>query len=77
MIVYWVKPTEAQVRSSCICVQVVTTKGTFTCSRLVVAAGAWLNDVLGSIGVHVPVYVTQEQVSYFATPHIKDFTTDK
>ena len=58
-------------------VQVVTTKATFTCRKLVVTAGAWLNDVLGSIGVHVPVTVTQEQVTYFATPHIKDFTKDK
>ena len=58
-------------------VQVVTTKGSFTCSKLVVTAGAWLNDVLGSIGVHLPVTVTQEQVTYLATPHMKDFTKDK
>ncbi|XP_076441654.1 monomeric sarcosine oxidase-like [Babylonia areolata] len=58
-------------------VEVTTTKGTFTCRKLVVAAGAWLNDVLGSIGVHVPVTVSQEQVTYYATPHIKDFTKDK
>ncbi|KAK7104534.1 monomeric sarcosine oxidase-like [Littorina saxatilis] len=58
-------------------VEVTTTKGTFTCRKLVVTAGAWLNDVLGSIGVHVPVTVTQEQVTYFGTPHIKDFTKDR
>ena len=54
-----------------------TTKGTFTCRKVVVTAGAWLNDVLGSIGVHVPVTVTQEQVTYYGTPHIKEFTKDK
>ncbi|KAL8586296.1 hypothetical protein ACOMHN_058676 [Nucella lapillus] len=58
-------------------IEVTTTKGTFTCRKVVVTAGAWLNDVLGSIGVHVPVTVTQEQVTYFATPHIKEFTKDK
>ncbi|KAL8586297.1 hypothetical protein ACOMHN_058677 [Nucella lapillus] len=58
-------------------VEISTTKGTFTCDKLVVTAGAWLNDVLGSIGVHVPVTVSQEQVTYYATPHIKEFTKDK
>nr|KAG5692519.1 hypothetical protein BaRGS_018724 [Batillaria attramentaria] len=55
---------------------VTTTLGKFTCRRLVVTAGAWINDVLGSIGVQVPVTVTQEQVTYFATPHMKDFSKD-
>lgn len=41
------------------------------------SAGAWINHVLGSIGLHIPVYVTQEQVTYFATPHIKEFTKEK
>ena len=57
--------------------QVVTTKAKFTCRKLIVTAGAWINEVLGSIGVHVPVTVTQEQVTYFATPHVKDFTKDR
>ncbi|KAK7477452.1 hypothetical protein BaRGS_00031276 [Batillaria attramentaria] len=56
---------------------VTTTLGKFTCRRLVVTAGAWINDVLGSIGVQVPVTVTQEQVTYFATPHMKDFSKDR
>ncbi|KAK3086210.1 hypothetical protein FSP39_015259 [Pinctada imbricata] len=51
--------------------------GVFQCRRLVVSAGAWINHVIGSIGVHVPVYVTQEQVTYFATPNVKDFTKER
>nr|KAG5692520.1 hypothetical protein BaRGS_018725 [Batillaria attramentaria] len=58
-------------------IEVTTTLGKFTCRRLVVTAGAWINDVLGSIGVHVPVTVTQEQVTYFGTPHMKDFKKDR
>ncbi|XP_050399447.1 monomeric sarcosine oxidase [Patella vulgata] len=58
-------------------ITVQTTKGTFTCRRLVVAAGAWINQVLGSVGVHIPVTVTQEQVTYLGTPYIRDFTKDK
>ncbi|PVD25419.1 hypothetical protein C0Q70_13075 [Pomacea canaliculata] len=57
--------------------EVVTTKATFTCQRVIVTAGAWINRVLGSIGVQLPITVTQEQVTYFATPHIRDFTKDK
>ena len=33
--------------------------------------------MLGSVGVHIPVKVTQEQVTYFSTPNIKDFTEQK
>lgn len=54
-----------------------TTKGNFTCKKVIVTAGAWLNQVLGSIGVHIPVYVTQEQVTYLGTPHMKDFVKEK
>ncbi|XP_064611531.1 monomeric sarcosine oxidase-like [Liolophura sinensis] len=54
-----------------------TPKGMFSCKRVVVAAGAWINHVLGSVGVHIPVVVTQEQVTYFATPHVKEFTKAK
>ncbi|WAR01568.1 MSOX-like protein [Mya arenaria] len=39
--------------------------------------GAWINHVVGSIGVHIPVYVTQEQVTYLATPNMKDYVKDK
>jgi hypothetical protein len=36
-----------------------------------------MNNVLGSCGVHIPITVTQEQVTYYATPHMKDFTKEK
>lgn len=56
---------------------VYTTRGVFSCRRVIVSAGAWTNNVLGTIGVHIPLHVTQEQVTWFATPHIKKFTKDR
>uniref|UniRef100_A0A194ANL0 Putative peroxisomal sarcosine oxidase-like protein n=1 Tax=Pinctada fucata TaxID=50426 RepID=A0A194ANL0_PINFU len=58
-------------------IMVYTANGIYQCRRLLVTSGAWINNVLQSIGVHVPIYVTQEQVSYFATPHVKEFTKEK
>ena len=57
--------------------QVDTTKGVFSCRKVIVTAGAWINYVLESVGVHVPVYVTQEQVTYLATSHMKHFTKNR
>ncbi|BFZ07718.1 hypothetical protein BsWGS_10757 [Bradybaena similaris] len=58
-------------------IEVNTPHGAFTCKKVIVAAGAWINQVVGSIGCHVPVYVTEENVTYFSTPHVKEFTKDK
>lgn len=54
-------------------VTVVSEQGTFTCRQLVVTAGAWLNNLLASIGMQLPLTVSQEQVTYYATPHLKEF----
>jgi sarcosine oxidase len=54
-------------------VTVQTGQGTFTCQRLVVAAGAWSNTPLASLGFQIPLRISQEQVTYFATPHLKEF----
>jgi sarcosine oxidase len=45
--------------------------------RLVVAAGAWSNGALTHFGMHLPLRVTKEQVTYFATPHQADFQPDR
>ncbi|HEX5574638.1 MAG TPA: N-methyl-L-tryptophan oxidase, partial [Gemmatimonadales bacterium] len=50
---------------------------TYSCSRLVIAAGAWSNQVLRGFGARLPLSVTQEQVTYFATPHLADFQPDR
>lgn len=58
-------------------VEVVTDAATFTCRRLVVAADAWTNQVLAGAGVHWPLTTTREQVTYWATPTIRDFAPDR
>uniref|UniRef100_A0A0B7ABB4 FAD dependent oxidoreductase domain-containing protein n=1 Tax=Arion vulgaris TaxID=1028688 RepID=A0A0B7ABB4_9EUPU len=70
-------PVNRVARSSSGQIEVTTPLGTFTCKKVIVAAGAWINHVISSIGCHVPVYVTQENVTYFGTPHVKDFTPDR
>jgi sarcosine oxidase len=56
----------------------VTAGGTaYRCRRVVIAAGAWSNGALTHFGVHLPLRVTKEQVTYFATPHQADFQPDR
>jgi len=65
------------IRSHGEAVEVVTDDGVFTTGHLVIAAGAWTNSLLNSVGVDWPLTVTQEQVTYFATPHLRDFAPDR
>ncbi|MGB3495927.1 MAG: N-methyl-L-tryptophan oxidase [Elainellaceae cyanobacterium] len=53
---------------------VKTERGSFTADKLIVTAGAWTNELLASVGMTLPLTVTQEQVTYYATPHLKEFT---
>lgn len=54
-------------------VLVETEQGRFYCHKLIVTSGAWMNNVLAMVGLSLPLRVTQEQVTYFATPHLKEF----
>lgn len=58
-------------------VEVITSTGTYRAGRVIVTADAWTNQVLGSLGVDWPLTVTQEQVTYFATPHLREFAPDR
>ncbi len=58
-------------------VDVVTDAETYRAEQVVIAAGAWTGPLLAQIGVNWPLTVTQEQVTYFATPHIRDFSPDR
>ncbi|MEM7533024.1 MAG: N-methyl-L-tryptophan oxidase [Chloroflexota bacterium] len=55
-------------------VQVQTDAGTFSCQSLVIASGAWTNNVLAHFCTHIPLRVTQEQVTYYATSNLKKFS---
>jgi trimethylamine--corrinoid protein Co-methyltransferase len=54
-------------------VDVETEAGTFSCRRLVVTAGAWTDRVLAAVGLNLSLTVTQEQVTYYATPNLPEF----
>jgi sarcosine oxidase len=54
-------------------VEVVAGGAAYRCRRLVMAPGPWSNTVLGWLGLELPLEVTQEQVSYYATPYLKEF----
>ncbi|MCE3551473.1 N-methyl-L-tryptophan oxidase [Pseudonocardia sp. RS11V-5] len=55
-------------------VLVETDDRTYRADRVVVAADAWTNQVLRDCGVRLPLTVTQEQVTYYATPHLAEFS---
>ncbi len=54
-------------------VEVVAGDVAYRCRKLVVAAGPWSNAILGMLGQPLPLEVTQEQVTYYATPHLREF----
>jgi sarcosine oxidase len=58
-------------------VEVVTDGETFRAERLVVTADAWTNEVLRGLDVHLPLTVTQEQVTYYGTPNLYDFAPER
>lgn len=64
-----VKPTAAGV-------EVRTDEQTYLAERVVVAGGAWTNQVLADCHTQLPLTVTQEQVTYYATSHLKDFSPE-
>lgn len=47
---------------------------TFRCDKLVLAADAWTNELLGHFDVRLPLTVTQEQVTFWATPDPDEFS---
>lgn len=65
------------IRASGDLVEVKTDETTFTGRRAVVAADAWTNALLESLGTSWPLTVTEEQVTYFATPNLRDFAPDR
>jgi sarcosine oxidase len=58
-------------------VEVVTAEATFRCRRLVIAADAWTNQLLAPLGITLPLTLTQEQVTYYASPHLDHFQPDR
>ncbi len=58
-------------------VEVVAGGTTYRCGHLIVAAGAWTNELLAQIARPVHLTVTQEQVTYYNSPQTADFMPDR
>ena len=48
--------------------EVLSGETPYRCRKLVIAAGPWSNEALSFFGVRLPLEVTKEQVTYFASP---------
>jgi sarcosine oxidase len=56
----------------------VTAAGeSYTADRVVLAGGAWNPVLLELLGARLPITLTQEQVTYFATANVRDFTPER
>ena len=49
----------------------------YSAERLVLAGGALDPLLLAMLGAHLPITLTEEQVTYFATPKVAEFTPDR
>jgi len=58
-------------------VEVVTDERTYFADRVVVASDMWTNAVLRETGTQIPLTVTQEQVTYYATPNLREFSPQR
>jgi len=64
-----VKPTAAGV-------EVHTDEHAYLADRVVVTSGAWTNQVLADCDIRLPLTVTQEQVTYYATTYLTEFAPE-
>jgi sarcosine oxidase len=59
-------------------IEVATADGsTRRAGRVILAADAWTNRLLASFGRRLPLTITREQVTYYASPHPEDFAPDR
>jgi len=58
-------------------ITVVAGGETYTCEKLVIAAGAWTNHLLAHFDYHLNLTVTKEQVTYYAAPNPVEFAPER
>ena len=57
--------------------EVETAGATYRAGRVIVTADAWTNDLLASFERRLPLTITKEQVTYFASPDPATFAPDR
>lgn len=58
-------------------VAVRTDQGEVTAESVILCAASWTPELLGDLGQPWTIALSQEQVSYFATPNLRDFAPDR
>ncbi|GAA4835540.1 N-methyl-L-tryptophan oxidase [Garicola koreensis] len=58
-------------------VTVETSTGVFEAEKLMVATGSWLQEHMHDLGLSYELTLSQEQVSYFSSPHLPDFAPER
>jgi len=58
-------------------VTVTAGTGQYLADRVILAGGAWNPVLLGMLGTALPITLTAEQVTYFATAKVRRFTPDR
>jgi monomeric sarcosine oxidase len=58
-------------------VQIGTEAGAVHAEKVAICAGAWTAGLLSRLGVEWPIRLTQEQVTYYATPNLRAFAPDR
>ena len=57
-------------------VELFTDDEIYYADRVVISSDAWTNQVLADTGTQLPLTVTQEQVTYYATPNLREFAPE-
>jgi monomeric sarcosine oxidase len=65
------------IRSTADGVELDTAAGTIAAERAVLCTGAWTPTLLRGLGVELPIRLTREQVTYFATTQLARFAPDR
>ncbi|MFI5960256.1 N-methyl-L-tryptophan oxidase [Cryptosporangium sp. NPDC051539] len=58
-------------------VEVHTDDQVFTADSIALAAGSWTVPLTETLGVSFPILLSQEQLTYFSSPHLAEFAPDR
>lgn len=58
-------------------VEVIVDQTPLRCHHLIITAGAWTNHHLAHFGIQLPLTVTKEQVTYYASPNLAEYSPNR
>lgn len=69
------KVTGVDIRATSVTVK--TAGGAYHADNLIVAASSWLGDLMPDLGLNFRLFLSQEQVGYFTSRNLGDYTPEK